>query len=105
MSRTYKCTKGKSKKLKPYFYQRVMYSWETERSQEIDYNDGLDKEYALNLKKGTFNQGVPKNFRKMLKKSENARVRNYLYNCKKDEDYCNENGLPIFREDAAWLWY
>tara|TARA_Y100001956_G_C4025313_1_gene143766 strand:- start:200 stop:517 length:318 start_codon:yes stop_codon:yes gene_type:complete len=105
MSRTYKCTKGNSKKLKPYFYQRNLYTWRDEkRNQDIDYNDGIDKEHALNLRKG-YNQGVPKYFRRTLKKSENNKVRNFLHNCKKYEDYWDKNAYPDFREDAGWLWY
>ena len=105
MSRTYKCTKGDSKRLKPYFYERTLYSWgENERRKSIDYNDGIDKEYALNVRKG-YQQGVPKHFRKMLKKSENAKMKNYLHNCKKDEDYWDKKSYQDFRRDAAWLWY
>lgn len=105
MSRTYKCTKGKSKKLKPYFYKKNLTSWRVEeRKQDIDFNDGVDKEYALELRKG-YNQGIPKYFRKTFKKSENNKVRNFLHNCKKNEDYWEKKSYPNFKKDAGWWWF
>lgn len=104
MSRTYKCTKGGSKKLKPYFYQLTLYKWcDTEKGQDIDYNDGIDKDYAKNLRKG-YQQKAPKHFRKMLKKSENAKVKEFLHNCVKNEDFWDSKSYPDFRQDANWLW-
>ena len=91
MSRTYRCTNGASKKLKGTAFQRVCWTWrDDERNADIDYNDGLDAEYARHIRQG-FKGGLQRNHgkytRKHTTKQEKQKMKKKLHNCIKHDCY------------------
>jgi hypothetical protein len=78
MSRTYKCTKGNSKKLKPeleiYLFKGT---FATVRNEHVDYNNGTKKDLA-NLYRQGVRLKAPKKFKKEIQKSRKAKAKQDL---------------------------
>lgn len=105
MSRTYKCTKGASKKLKPVHESFLMYIKIGVRREKIDYENCLSPEMAKYYRQGKRNKRPDKGFRKIHEAKERIRAKEYLFNCTKDENFWYGNAESLKRKCMSSWWY
>jgi hypothetical protein len=90
MSRTYRCTNVNSKRIKASARHRVMNIYQSDYNEHIDYNDGINKDFALNIRKG-FKGGLRMNHnkytRKFSLKNEKSKFKQKLFNCLKYNEF------------------
>ena len=97
MSRTYKCTKGNSKRIQDDCRDILFHNWEMTRKLNIDYNDGSDSEWAIKLRSKasyTYSRRHNKYARKHFLKQERSVYKKNL-----------NNGLNYGNWDELYLTY
>tara|TARA_B100002049_G_scaffold190683_1_gene147612 strand:- start:12308 stop:12631 length:324 start_codon:yes stop_codon:yes gene_type:complete len=107
MSRTYTCTKGASKILKPYFQSRLNDYFELEEStktaDKCRYN-GYDQ-YQADAFRRHPNEGIKRYYRRMFNKQLKTKQKRYVHQCVSSLDYDNKQPMPRFIKDAGYWYY
>jgi len=103
MSRTYKCTNSSNKRINKNSRCILFWNWNNIRNQNIDYNDGSDKDIALKLRIGSkysiyrkhskyakrhYRKQEKMNYKKNLNKGLNYNNWDELYLSATSKDFC-----------------
>jgi hypothetical protein len=96
MSRTYKCTNGNNKRINKDHRYSLFYKWYCDiRNEEVDYNDGSDKEKALKLRSGDRYYGHSKHNKYARKHYRKQEKSDYKKNLNKGLNYNNWDELYL----------
>jgi hypothetical protein len=104
MSRTYRHTNGRSKKINSAVKDWIFKGTFSEVHREyINFNDGNDPEQALRLRQG-YQWSAPKYFRRQLNKSKKNKFQKQFYQAFKYNSF-EDLEKSVEKKDAGWYYF